>query len=315
VATPAAPGAGKTRFISLVASRGLSAVGGSQCRDAEWEAALDELGDPIFRAAIESSVGVTVTFNHTTSPCLHEPIDTSLVRGQTDYEAFLGRFEGPRPSPAEALAVIRLDIDTNYPLPTSADRRHIILVVDELLAATDDLRGRADIVSSLGVIIDGNTDVHVAVTSLSEDKLQATVGPSMRAVIVIVLPPLTATSVNELISILSCELQVGLGTSVFRIIVLECVGVPRLFEMVCKIVPMCGTTPTLQGVRGLVAADEMVVAKQNYGEKCYQAVLSTFSAWRYSSTLAVYNSEQRLDALMMNGYVYRIWGRPKTAAR
>jgi hypothetical protein len=134
-----------------------------------------------------------------------------FVRGQTDYEFFLGRFEEPRPSPAEALTVIRLNIDTNYPLPTSADRRHIILVVNELLAATDDLRGRADIVSGLGVIIDGNIDVRVAVTSLSKDKLQANVGPSMRAGIVIVLPPLTATSVNELISTLSLPtLRLGL---------------------------------------------------------------------------------------------------------
>jgi hypothetical protein len=322
LATPAAPGAGKTRFAYMLASRGRSAVGGSQCLDAEWEEALVKVEDPTFCAVFENSVGVTVTFNHMTTPRLHEPFDRSLVgvrmlyshfvRGCINYDAFLDFFQRRRPSPAEALAAIRLDIDTNYPLPTSGDRRHIILVVDELLAASNDVGVRADITTGLGEIIDGNADVHVAVTSLSEYELMVTLGPSMRAVKTIILTSLTEASVNDLISTLPSDLQASLSTDVFRAIVLECVGVPRLLEVVCKIVPMCGTAPTLQGVRGLVAADEMVIAKHVDIEKRHEAVHLTLSAWRYlppvdgAPGVALKEFQQRLDALMKEGYLYRI---------
>jgi hypothetical protein len=325
--TPSAPGTGKTRFGYVVASRGQIAVYGKSSLDTEWAAALGEVKDAAFRADIETSVGVTVTFNHTTSPRSSEPRDHSLVGVRmlfshfvrdngVSYDQFLRLFSGPRPSPAEALAAIRLDVDTNHPLP-GGGRRHIILVVDELLAAAPDTNGLVDITTGLGEIIDRNADVHVLVTSLSADALVATAGPSKRAVHAIVLPRLATRSVEELIKTLPDNLRKSLETDVFRASVRDCAGIPRLLEVVCKLVGTCGSAPTLQGVRAVVAKDDMVIAKQTDEASRNEAVLSAFSAWRFLPPIDVNAKnafKHSVDALMKNGYLYRISEEPDTEA-
>jgi hypothetical protein len=316
VATP--PGMGKTRFVYAVASGGQ--ITGHDVLDGDWCKALAEVKDEEFRAAIHNSVGVTVTFNHKTGPRSSEPKDSSLVgvrmlfshfvRDHRNYDDFLRLFNGGRPTPAEALAAIRLDVDANHTL-SGGGRRHIILVVDELLAATlEDLVVLADITTGLGEIIDANHDVHVVVTSLSKSALDRTLGPSKRATRYVIMNPFTESSVADLISTLSDAVQAGLATKVFRAVVRECVGIPRLLEVVCKSVLKSGAAPTLQGVRALLAADELVVAKHVDRESRNNAVLCMFSAWRFKepvhSEVALTKFRELVDVLAKSGYLYRI---------
>jgi hypothetical protein len=145
-ATPSAPGTGKTRFVSVAAARGL-VRDGAVIPDAAFASALGKVGAE-FRTALEEAVGVAVTFNFKTGTVAGEAADETLVGRRMLYSHFvrhglsflhfcewLSAAQVASVEIVDALAIIRHDVDTNSPRTTSGARRHIVLVVDELLAA------------------------------------------------------------------------------------------------------------------------------------------------------------------------------------
>jgi hypothetical protein len=254
-AVPAAPGTGKTRFAWLAVARGrLPGVDGE---DAEWRNAMNELDDIAFKTCIQNAVGVAVTFNCDTNVVVGEEVPRYMIGVRMLYGHFCGinimRFEHfidllkrhdcYQVDTIAALEMIEQDAKMHHTLDGGA-KRHVILVVDEPLRAvtTNKPGGRRDelgaLTTSVGQLITNFEHVHVLMTSLSGiDLVEASQTVSGRTVHFIQhFGTLSKASVECLVRNEPCATtKAKLNDRRFKVVLRECLGVPRLLEKVFKV--------------------------------------------------------------------------------